>query len=61
MSKETMFEKMRGTRIPDYYTGMHNEGWKPWEILEAARNAIIHENEAKAPMNVRFQVEVKTK
>ena len=67
----TMMEKMRNNRIPDYYDGMHKEGWQPWEILEAAHNSIIHEATARqeaaaeelpaAPMNVHFQVEVKKK
>ena len=66
----TMMEKMRNNRIPDYYDGMHKEGWQPWEILEAAHNSIIHEATARQaeaeetqadPMNVHFQVEVKQK
>ena len=66
MNNETVFEKMRGTRIPDYYDGMYKEGYQPYEILEAARNSIIHEREVRIaeqeeaePLNVRFQVEVK--
>ena len=65
MDNRTVFEKMRGTRIPDYYDGMYKDGYQPWEIIEAAHNSIIHENEARsaqepeAPMNVHFQVEVK--
>ena len=68
MNNETVFEKMRGTRIPDYYDGMYKEGYQPYEILEAARNSIIHEHEARIaeqeeaePLNVRFLVEVKRK
>ena len=68
---QTVFEKMRNRRIPDYYDGMHKEGWQPWEILEAAHKSILKEDEARkaqraalqqsdpAPMNVHFQVEVK--
>ena len=65
----TVFEKMRGTRIPDYYDGMYKDGYQPWEIIEAAHKSIIKEHEARqaaaaaeesdVPMNVRFQVEVK--
>ena len=65
----TVFEKMRGTRIPDYYDGMYKDGYQPWEKLEAAQKSIIKEHEARqaaataetpdAPMNVHFQVEVK--
>ena len=67
---QTVFEKMRNRRIPDYYDGMHKDGWQPWEILEAAHNSIIHEatalqaeaEETQAdPMNAHFQVEVKKK
>ena len=67
----TMMEKMRNNRVPDYYDGMHKEGWQPWEILEAAHNSIIKQTDAlqaerdaaqqPAPMNVHFQVEVKKK
>ena len=45
---QTMFEKMRGTRIPDYYDGMYKDGYQPWEIVEAAHNSIVHENEARS-------------
>lgn len=69
---QTVFEKMRNKRIPDYYyDGMHRDGYQPSEILEAAHNSIIHEATARqnaaaeelpaAPMNVHFQVEVKQK
>ena len=45
---QTMFEKMRGSRIPEYYyDGMYKDGYKPYEIIEAARNSIIHEHEAR--------------
>lgn len=44
---QTMFEKMRNKRIPDYYDGMYLEGYKPWEILEAAHNSIIKEANAR--------------
>ncbi len=26
-SNRTVFEKMRGTRIPDYYDGMYKDGY----------------------------------
>lgn len=61
----TVFEKMRNKRIPTYYDGMYREGWQPWEIMEAAHNAIIKEHderqaerETQTPMNVKFRVEV---
>ena len=64
----TVFEKMRNKRLPDYYPTMYLDGYKPWEIVEAAHNSIIKEAEARqaarepqTPMNVRFQVEVKSK
>ena len=69
MDERTLIERMRGTRVPDYYDGMYRQGFKPWEILEAAHRSIIKQYEARqaaaaaetpdAPMNVRFQVEVK--
>ena len=62
----TVFEKMTNRRLPDYYPTMYLDGYKPWEILEAAHNSIIKEAEAReaerdavAPMNVKFRVEVK--
>ena len=68
---QTVFEKMRNKRIPDYYPTMYQDGYQPHEILEAAHNSIINEVNARqaerdaaaepAPLNVRFQVEVKKK
>lgn len=62
----TVFEKMTNRRLPDYYPTMYLDGYKPWEIMEAAHNSIIKEAEARkaerdavAPMNVKFRVEVK--
>lgn len=46
MDNRTMFEKMRGTRIPDYYDGMYLEGYSPAEIVEAAHNFIIKQHMA---------------
>lgn len=57
----TVFEKMRNKRIPPYYDEMYKDGYQPWEILEAAHNSIIYENEARAaqePMEVNYKVEV---
>ena len=69
MINQTVFEKMRDKHIPDYYPTMYQDGYKPYEILEAAHNSIIKQymegQEADTPtdepMNVRFQVEVKHK
>ncbi len=71
MINQTVFEKMRNKQLPSYYDGMYLDGYKPYEILEAAHNSIIkqyteRQQEAEAeptpePMNVRFQVEVKKK
>lgn len=66
---KTVFEKMRNRKIPEYYDGMYLDGYKPYEIVEAAHNSIIKQymerQEADTPtdepMNVRFQVEVKHK
>ena len=38
---ETMLEKMRNRKIPDYYPTMYQDGYKPYEIVEAAHNSII--------------------
>lgn len=61
----TVFDKMRGTRIPDYYPTMYKDNYKPWEIIEAAHNSIIKEaaarqaeREPQMPTNVKFRVEV---
>ena len=69
MINQTVFEKKRNKHIPDYYPTMYQDGYKPYEILEAAHNSIIKQymerQEADTPtdepMNVRFQVEVKHK
>ena len=69
MDNRSVFEELRGSRVPVYYyDGMYKDGYKPYEIIEAARNSIIKEHEARqaeqepeAPMNVHFQVEVKRK
>ena len=68
MDKRTMIEKMRGTRIPDYYDGMYLDGYSPAEIVEAAHNFIIkqhmaaqEEKASEVPLNVHIQSEVKTK
>ena len=44
---------------------MYKDGYKPWEIIEAAHNSIIKEaaarqaeRETQTPMNVKFRVEV---
>ena len=67
---KTVFEKMRNRQIPDYYPTMYQDGYKPYEILEAAHNSIIKQYMERQeefappvdePMNVRFQVEVKKK
>ena len=38
---KTVFEKMRNRQIPEYYPTMYLDGYKPYEILEAASNSII--------------------
>lgn len=60
----TVFEQLRGSRLPDYYDGMYRDGYSPAEILQAAHNTMIKQSEAREanlPMNVKFQVEVKKK
>lgn len=40
----TVFEKMRNQKIPDYYPTMYQDGYKPYEIIEAAHNAIMRQH-----------------
>ncbi len=68
MNNLTVFEQMRGTRIPDYYDGMYKDGFQPWEIVEAAHNTILRQaqereaaRETGLPMNVNINSEVKVK
>lgn len=64
----TIIDQLRRP-IPDYYDTMYLDGYKPWEIVEAAHRAIIqHHNEVQAQraeannfMDVKFNVEVKTR
>ena len=65
----TVFDKMRRRPLPDYYDTMYQDGYKPYEIIEAAHRTMIKQYNARmdadrqepAPMNVKFNVEVKTK
>ena len=73
IDNRTVFEQMRGSRIPEYYDGMYKDGYQPWEILEAAHKTIINrqnermaeqaaaQQESPVPMNVKFNVEVHKK
>ena len=61
--QDTVIERMRGTRIPEYYDGMYRDGYQPHEILEAARNSIIKEHEERednAPAEINITSEVHT-
>ena len=42
IDNRTVFEQMRGSRIPEYYDGMYKDGYQPWEIIEAAHKTIIN-------------------
>lgn len=59
----TVLEQMRDKRLPDYYPTMYQDGYKPWEVLQAARNSIAasyyEDREAEIPSNVNLKVEVK--
>ena len=68
----TVFDKMRPRPLPDYYSTMYLDGYKPWEILEAAHRTLYKQamerkeehaaaQQSDVPMNVKFNVEVKTK
>ena len=73
IDNRTVFEQMRGSRIPEYYDGMYKDGYQPWEIIEAAHKTIINranermaeqadtQQESSVPMNVKFNVEVHKK
>ncbi len=64
----TIIDQLRGTQLPDYYDTMYQDGYKPYEILQAAHNTMVkryyEEHEAQQPeppMNVNLKVEVKRK
>ena len=61
----TVFESLSGRSLPEYYDGMYLDGYKPYEILQAAHNTMLdryeEQSEAPQPMKVKFQVEVKKK
>ena len=60
----TVLERMRNAQIPDYYDTMYLDGYKPWQIIEAAHNSIIKEHEKRedaAPAQIHITSEVKTK
>ena len=68
----TVFDKMLGRPLPDYYDNMYLDGYKPWEIIESAHNTLIKqynarieareaEKQEQIPMNVDFNVEVRQK
>ena len=63
-----IIDQMRPRPLPEYYDTMYRDGYKPWEILEAAHNTMMKQHEARVaerqeqmPMNVNFTVEVRTK
>ena len=63
-----VFELMRNKRIPEYYDTMYLDGYKPYEIVEAAHNKIMKryqetlaEREAEIPATVNFNVVVHNK
>ena len=43
LDDRTVFEKLMGRPLPDYYDTMYLDSYKPWEIVEAAHNSIIKE------------------
>ena len=61
----TIMEQMRDKRLPAYYPTMYQDGYKPWEVLQAAHDSIAEryyeEREMEIPTNIKFKVEVKTK
>ena len=68
----TVFDKMRPSPLPDYYDTMYLDGYKPYEIIEAAHRTMLKQynerrkqqeadRQEQVPINVKFNVEVKKK
>ena len=57
----TVFEKMRGAQLPDYYPTMWMDGYEPWEIVEAAHKTMLKNAQQEPPANVNINVEVNKK
>lgn len=55
----TVFEKMRGAQIQDYYPTMWMDGYEPWEILQSVHKT-MREQDAE-PDNLNINVEVNKK
>ena len=48
-------------QLPDYYTAMYMDGYKPYEIMEAHRNTMRKEMEQTAPQTVSIVSTIKMK
>ena len=64
----TIIDQMRPRTLPEYYDTMFMDGYKPYEILEAAHRTLYEQamarkedRNAETPMNVKLNVEVKKK
>ena len=67
--QSTVMERLMGRKIPDYYDTMYLDGYKPYEIVEAAHRAIYKhymatresQQDETPTTNVNFSVEMKRK
>ena len=57
----TIYEKMRGAHLPDYYPTMWMDGFEPWEIVEAAHRTLLKNAQPEPPATVKINVEVNRK
>lgn len=66
-NNKSIMERLRGP-LPEYYDTMYQDGYKPYEILQAGRDTALKEYQEKMesqkeeePMNVKISMEVRKK
>lgn len=57
----TIMEQMRGKQLPPYYATMYQDGFEPWEILQAAHTKFNKARRVRRPADINFNVEVSKK
>ena len=64
----TVIDQLMSRKIPDYYDTMYLDGYKPYEIVEAAHRTIYkhylamqESQQDEIPAHVNFSVEMKRK
>ena len=57
----TVFEKMRGAQLLDYYPTMWMDGYEPGQIIEAAHKTMLKDTQPEPPADVNINVEVNKK